>query len=178
MGEMTALPLRERRYDLFFIAFFAINLGFITYIVDLEQLVIADPNHFTHPIWPPAKLVDLVHWWGRTFDPPLMAREAWWRATIWIDAVFFGPFYAVAIYAFVKGRSWIRIPAIIWASVMMTNVTVILFEEMVGAHATSRPGMIWAANLPWLLFPVVVIARVAFREHPFAARQEASRRAA
>ena len=64
-----------------------------------------DPNHFTYPLWPPAKMVDLVHWYGRTFDPPLMARPAWWRATIWIDALFFGPFYAFAIYAFIKGKT-------------------------------------------------------------------------
>jgi hypothetical protein len=31
------------------------------YIVDLEQLVIADPNHFNYPVRPPSKLVDLVH---------------------------------------------------------------------------------------------------------------------
>ena len=163
------LPLSQRRLDLFFLGFFIINLGFITYIVDLEQLMIADPSHFTYPVWPPARLVDLVHWYGRSFDPPLMAREAWWRATIWIDAVFFGPFYAFAIYAFVKGRAWIRTPAIIWASVMMTNVTIILFEELVGAHPTARPGIVLALNAPWLLTPPFLIWRVTRREHPFVA---------
>ena len=34
----------------------------------------------------------------------------------------FGPFYAVATYAFVHGRELIRLPTMIWASVMMTNV--------------------------------------------------------
>ena len=101
---MQTLPLAERRYDLAFIVFFAINLGFITYIVDLEQLVIADPPAFHVSAWPPRALVDLVHWWGRNFDPSLMAREPWWRATIWLDVLGFGPFYAFAIWAFVKGR--------------------------------------------------------------------------
>jgi hypothetical protein len=32
-------------------------------------------------------LVDLVNWWGRTFDPLLMARPPFWKATIWIDVV-------------------------------------------------------------------------------------------
>src|SRR5262249_26066407 len=127
----------------------------------------ADPSHFEYPIWPPAPFVDLVHWWGKTFDPPLLARPPWWRATIWIDALFFGPFYAAAIYAYVKGRDWIRLPSIMWASVMMTNVTVILFEEMLGAHKTSHPGMILFANAAWFLFPIAVIARVYRSEHPF-----------
>jgi hypothetical protein len=136
--EDPVLPLRKRPVDLVFIAFFLLNLGFITYIVDVEQLVIDDPAKFTYPRWPPARLVDLVHWWGHNFDPVLIARPAWWKATIWIDALLFGPFYAVALYAFVKGREWIRLPSVMWASVMLTNVTIILSEETWGTHATPK----------------------------------------
>ena len=167
---LTTIPLAERRLDLAFIVFFAINLGFITYIVDIEQLIVADPSALLRiRSGRRAPLVDLVHWWGRSFDPPLMAREPWWRATIWLDVLGFGPFYAFAIYAFVKGRSFIRVPAIVWAGVMFANVTIILFEELLGAHKTPRPGMVVAANLPWLLMPWLVVARLA--------RQRASVRA-
>ena len=166
MSERTPIPLARRPADFAFLIFFVVNLTFITYVVDLEQLVIADPNHFTPPLWPPPALVELVHWWGRSFDPLQWARPAWWRATIWIDVLGFGPFYAVAIFAFLRGRDWIRTPSIIWASVMLTNVTIIMFEEMIGPHATPRPGIVWAANLPWLLFPVLVIWRM-WRERPF-----------
>jgi hypothetical protein len=153
--------------DLLFVAFFLINLAFITYIVDFEQIAIPNAAHFTYPLWPPAPLVDLVHWWGRTFDPLLIARPPWWKATIWIDALFFGPFYAVAIYAYLKGNEWIRIPSIIWASVLMTNVIIILSEELTGPYATPQPLMVVLANLPWLLIPLAVIARMARAEHPF-----------
>ena len=121
----SIIPLRERKLDLAFIVFFIINIGFITYVVDVEQLVIADPAHFTYPLWPPRPLVDMVHWWGRTFDPALMAREPWWRATIWLDVLGFGPFYVVAIYAFAKGRDFIRVPAFVWSGVMFANVVII-----------------------------------------------------
>ncbi|MFO0754932.1 MAG: emopamil-binding family protein [Byssovorax sp.] len=161
------IPLSRRKHDIVLLAFFVINLTFITYIVDVEQLTVADPRHFDYPIWPPAPLVDLIHWWGNNFDPPLMARPPWWRATIWIDSLFFGPFYAFAIYAYAKGRDWIRLPSLMWASVMMTNVTVILFEELLGPHKTPRPGMVLFANAPWLLLPIAVIARVYRSEHPF-----------
>ena len=66
------IPLSRRKGDLLFIAFFLLNLGFITYIVDLEQLVIANPAHFTYPLWPPAPLVDLVHNYGKALDPLLL----------------------------------------------------------------------------------------------------------
>jgi hypothetical protein len=161
------IPLAQRRYDLLFVAFFLVNLTFITYQVDIEQLTIADPLHFTPPLWPLPPIVRAVHWWGRNFDPALMAREPWWRATIWIDVLGFGPFYVFAIIAFVKGRNWIKIPAIIWAAMLFTNVVVILFEEFLGVHATPRPGIVLAANIPWLTFPPLMIWRMARREQPF-----------
>jgi hypothetical protein len=145
--------------DRLLIGFFALNLGFITYIVDLEQLVIADPSHFSYPLWPPARLIDLVHWWGRTFDPVLLARPTWWKATIWIDALFFGPFYAVALWAFIKRKNFIRIPSIIWASVMLTNVTIILSEEIAGPHATPQLPMVLFANAAWVIFPILTLLR-------------------
>ena len=161
------IPLRERRIDWLLLVFFAINLGFITYIVDLEQLVIADRSHFEYPIWPPRIFVDLVHWWWDTFDPLLIARPPWWRATIWLDSLLFGPFYAVAIWAIAKGREWIRVPAIFWSGVMFANVSIIMFEELLGPHRTPAPFVVTFANLPWWLLPFVVAWRFGKTDHPF-----------
>jgi hypothetical protein len=169
--HLNPLPLSKRPLDIATIIFFFINLIFITYIVDLEQLVIPDPNHFNYPAWPPSKLVDLVHWYGRNFDPVLMARPAWWRATIWIDSLFFGPFYVFAIYAYIKGRSWIRFGSIIWASVMLTNVTIILFEEVNGEHASPQLLRVFLSNAAWVVFPVIVLYRMWRSVHPFAILQ-------
>jgi hypothetical protein len=160
------IPLRRRRSDLIFVAFFVVNAGFITYVVDFEQLVVADPAHFTYPLWPPAPLVDLVHWYGSHYDPLLMARPAFWRMTIWIDAVFFGPFYLFAIYAFVRGRNWIRLPALVWSGTMAANVLIILMEERYGQWATPHFPLVLALNGPWLALPFAVIWRMR-REHPF-----------
>jgi hypothetical protein len=84
-------------------------------------------------------MVDLVHWYGNNFDPLLIARPAWWRATIWIAALFFGPFYVFAIYAYAKGKNWIRFASIVCASVMLTNVFIILFEESCGRAFYASP---------------------------------------
>jgi hypothetical protein len=162
-----SLPLSRRPLDVALVVFFAVNLCFTTYVVSLEQVVVADPAHFTPPPWPPAPLLSLVHWWERSFDPLLLARPAWYRATIWLDVLVFGPFYAVAIYAFARGREWIRIPSVIWASMLFTNVFIILFDELRGDHATPAPAVVVAANAPWLLVPVLVIWRVTRSRHPF-----------
>jgi hypothetical protein len=162
-----AIPLSRRPLDVVLVAFFAVNLCFTTYVVSLEQLVIADPARFTAPPWPPAPLLALVHWWERTYDPLLLARPAWYRATIWLDVLAFGPFYAVAIYAFARGREWIRIPSVVWASMLFTNVFIILFDELGGVHASPAPAVVVAANAPWLLVPLVVIWRVTRSPHLF-----------
>jgi hypothetical protein len=163
----AVVPLRERRYDLVFIAFFCLNLFFITYVVDIEQLTIPSLHHWHYPLWPPPPLVRLIHSYGRRYDPLLMARPAFWKMTIWIDVVFFGPFYAFAIYAFVRGREWIRVPAIFWAGMMSSNVLIILMEERFGVHRTPHFALVLGANLPWLLLPFAVVARMWLRPHPF-----------
>ncbi len=163
----TALPLSRRKLDLLFIAFFLINLFFITYIVDIEQIIIPDPAHFQYPLWPPPFFVDMVHSYGRSLDPLQLARPPWWKATIWLDALLFGPYYAVALYAFIKGKNWIKIPSIIWASILMTNVIIILSEEFFGPSATPHPVIVFLLNLPWLLFPLGMIARMSLKEKPF-----------
>jgi hypothetical protein len=167
-GERSPIPLRRRPWDVVFVAFFAVNLFFITYVVDIEQLTVPDPTNFRYPLWPPPPFVDLVHWWGGHYDPLLMARPAFWRMTIWIDVLFFGPFYAFAIYAFVRGRDWIRLPSVMWAGTMVANVSIIMLEEWHGIHATPHLGIVTAANLPWFVLPWVVVARMwVGGEHPF-----------
>jgi hypothetical protein len=161
------IPLKKRPLDIGILSFFWINILFITYLIDLEQLVIADVNNFEYPLWPPPIIIDLVHWWGRNFDPALMAREPWWRATIWIDQLFFGPFYILAIYAFTKSKEWIRMPSIVYASMLLTNVIIILWEEILGQHASNSIGIVLMANAAWVIMPLLIIFRFRNNPHPF-----------
>ncbi len=165
--ENKTMPFSQRRVDWIFVGFFLINFFFITYIVDIEQLVIPDPNRFRQPLWPPAPMVQMVHWYGSSFDPLLIARPQWWKMTIWIDVLFYGPFYALAIYAFVKGKDWIRIPAIFYSGMMFADIFIILGEEVAGPHATPHLPLVLALNLPWLLMPIFLTLRLR-GEHPFA----------
>jgi hypothetical protein len=154
------VALRRRPYDLFFIVFFALNALVITYIVDLEQLVVRDPGQFSYPVWPPAPAIDLVHWWGNNYDPLLMARPPFWQMTIWIDVIFFGPFYLFAFYAFIRGRNWIKVPALVWSGTMLANVLIILMDERYGVTPAPNFGLVLAANLAWLVTPFLMMLRM------------------
>ena len=72
----------------------------------------------------------------------------------------------MAIYAYTRGRDWIKNPSLIWAGLMFANVTIILFEELLGSHATPARGIVLLANAPWLLMPIATIVRV-WPAYPF-----------
>lgn len=164
---VETLPLSQRRIDLIFVAFFLINLLFVSYFIDTEQLVIADPAHFTYPLWPPGPVIDAVHWWGNNFDPLLMARPVFFKVTIWLDNLLYGPFYLLAIYAYIKGKEWIRLPSIIYAVSMISGVIMILSEEAFGQYRTPYLALVVAANASWIVFPLLLLLRMGRTEHPF-----------
>ncbi len=161
------IPLRRRPLDIGLLGFFVFNLFFVSYVISLEQIVIANPASFVPPPWPPRAAIALIHWWEKSYDPLLWARPAWYRATIWIDVLLFGPFYAAAIVAYGRGRDWIRLPSILWAGLMFANVTIIVFDELLGVHASPHPWVAVGANASWFLVPIIVVWRMAGRAHPF-----------
>jgi hypothetical protein len=172
------IPIKQRPkamkvIDIILIVFFIFNFIFICYLFDIEQIIVLDHSTygtpaFIYPTWPPKFIVDLNHFVG-TMDPALMARPAWWRATIWIDVILFGPFYAVASYAFIKGKKWIRIPSVMWASVMLTNVTVILFSEFFDPLYAGNPFwyVVLSSNALWILIPILTLVRIILYPHTF-----------
>ncbi len=89
---VETIPLSQRRVDIIIVAFFLVNLLFVSYFIDTEQLVIA----------PPGPVIDAVHWWGNNFDPLLIARPVFFKVTIWLDNLLYGPFYLIAICAYIK----------------------------------------------------------------------------
>jgi hypothetical protein len=61
-----------------------------------------------------------------------------------ISPLVYLPFYAVASYALIRRRNWIRVPGIIWASCLLYSMVVILAEELFGQYASPNPPMIIA----------------------------------
>jgi len=80
--------------------------------------------------------------------------------------LFYGPFYIFAIYAFIKGRDWIRVPAIFYSGMMFADVFIILGEEAAGPHAAPNLPFVLLLNLPWLLLPIFLTIRLQ-KQHPF-----------
>merc|ERR1712136_54341 len=99
--------------DRFLVGWFVVGFC-ITHLIDMEQVVVQDPAKYGlpghTPWWPPAPCVRAIHWRGHTADRLVLARPVWFQAGIWLEIVVQAPFYALAIFAFVQRRSWIRTP--------------------------------------------------------------------
>jgi hypothetical protein len=54
---------------------------------------------------------------------------------------------------------------------LFTNVVIILGEEKFGTYPAPNFGFVLLLNLSWLLFPVIITARMWRSETPFTAKQ-------
>ena len=151
-------PARNRSVDYFIMAFYA-GAFMVIYLLEIEQLVIADPENFDYPVWPPRKLVDLIQWWGLNYHGGLWARPAWYRATIWVDVFFSGPVYIAGIYAFYLKKAWIKYPAILQSFILIIIVFISAYEEIWGVYAGDQKVIVLTSMLLWMLGPMIVIMR-------------------
>lgn len=143
--------------------FFVVNLFFVTYTISMEPLVIPDLHEFKlhphYPLWPPKPLIDNLHnFWIPNFDNILLHRPAFYKCFMWWEQLFFGPYYAFAIFAFWTRKNWIRIPSIIYGSVMFTKITVLMAEGAFGSvHRSPKPLTFIAVHTPYLIIPLFLV---------------------
>lgn len=161
-GKVETIPISKRPLDIFIVFFFVIALV-VVYTMDCEQVTIANYEEYKLtkqlPFWPPKFVVEASHWWGENFDPLLLERPYWFKAAVWIDVIYFGPYYLCAIYAFIVGREWIRAPSIIFASIICTNLSVIFYEHVFGHAIQPNMPVLVLVYIAWLAVPLLVLWR-------------------
>ena len=151
-GEGT--PLRERPGDWFFVLAF----GFFTLSSWLSDTVPA----LGIPITPDSSnpLVRGAWLYAKDADPLLIAEPFYVRVSTFISAFVFGAFYPVLVYAFVRGRNWIRIPAIVYVSAMTYGMVMFLCMEFLGPLPPTNLPWFFSWNLPYLLIPLALAWRM------------------
>ncbi|MBT8399789.1 MAG: DUF2781 domain-containing protein [Rhodothermia bacterium] len=159
-SDLERMYRRTKILDALIVSFFVFNLVFVTGMISPIQILYDDLTAIAYRPWPPSFVVEWVQWWGASFDPTLMTRPVWRLTTAWIDVLLFGPFYLAAVYAFVGRRNWIRAPALMYAAVMLTNVTIIMSESSFGSVQAPFPFIVLGVFSPWIVFPVVVVIRM------------------
>ena len=126
-----------------------------------------------YPIWPPKPLVKALHEiWAPSFDNLVTARPVFYKTYMWMEVFFFGPFYLIASIAILKKKDWIRIPCIIYASVMICKIIVLMAEGTFGQWKSPCPLVYDLAHSVYLIIPALLIAHCWINDKPFSDNKE------
>lgn len=106
-------------------------------------------------------------WYAETYDPLLLDRLLSIRVMFGIDAFVFGTFYLVLVYAFVRRRNWIRMPALLYGAAMFYSIVVYVVMEAFSEHAeqTNLP-MVLLIGAPYSIIPLLLVWRM-WKPEPF-----------
>jgi len=157
------LLLKDRKSDYFFIVFF--SLFFITSMIsDLIPTWYGElvPNH-------PNPLMQANYDYAKGCDPLFLHPPFWMRIVTGLSAFVYGPFYLVLVWAFIKGKNWIQVPAIIYGTMISVITGILVFGvEFFGEPEwqCQNPGKFLPLNLPYVIIPMLLIIRMR-KELPF-----------
>jgi hypothetical protein len=160
------LPLRDRKIDVFFAVLFS-AFTVTSLISDLLPTVGVD---FSQPS--DNFFVNSNYWYAHDADPLFMHPPDWMRIVTGLSAFVYMPFYVVLVFAILTGRNRIQLPAVIYATMIVTLTGVVVFGvEFFGdpAMRTGNPAKFLAFNLPYVLVPLLLLVRMR-RPLPFTRR--------
>lgn len=100
------------------------------------------------------------------FDPLFGAMPFYVWALMLISLVFFGPLDLLVVYAFLRGRAWIRTPALVGCGMQVACMLCYFIFEARGPYPPGSWPVVLAANGPYLLVPLLLVARL-WRPDPF-----------
>jgi EXPERA (EXPanded EBP superfamily) len=167
------LRLREWRRDWFFVVMF--SLFALTSAVNDTVNTVGRPD--PHSAWFMARFL-----YNAGTDSLLIANSRFVQVTVgYVSALLLGVFYLMLIYAFVRGRDWIRLPAVFYAGMVVMGTGVYLAVGLLGDaplfHLACGPDSAYdykfvdaakslAFNLPYPLVALLLVVRM-WRDRPF-----------
>ena len=157
----SEVPLSQRPWDWFFVVMFSF-FAFSSFFSDAFHGLNA---------------IDATSFWGRANlwyievagDEFMRADNTFSRLNTAISGLVYGPFYLTLVYAFVRGKSWIRIPAFLYVGAMLHGYVEFMWWEYALGTPPGNPLVFWAFNGPYGVVPVLLAIRM-WKERPFAAR--------
>lgn len=160
------LPLRQRGIDVFFAIAFSV-FTVTSLISDLLPTLGVD---FSRPTG--GFFVDANYWYAHDADVLFMHPPDWMRIVTGLSAFCYPLFYLALVFCLVTGRNGIQLPAVIYATMIVTLTGVVVFGvEFFGdpATRTGNPAKFLAFNLPYVLIPLLLLIRMR-RPLPFTRR--------
>jgi hypothetical protein len=154
-------PLRQRPFDVFLICWFCLfSVSSFVY----EQFIIFDIDL--------SATTDIFgrswYWYARSFDPVFLDTPLWLRIMCTIDGYVFGACYPVFIYAFVRSRNWVRLPALLYGVTIVYSTVLYFAWEFLDAANRAEANLlaVFLVNIPYTIVPLMLMWRVR-HVHPF-----------
>lgn len=177
---MASTPLRQRKYDWFFIVIFCI---FIINVVVLDSII--GLNWQLRPDSGNPIEQFMYHRYAKHADPLLIRNPLQVRVSAWISATIFFPLYFFFVVGFVKGWNKMRVPALVYGGALTHGMITYMAEGLFGFMPTegwkdasicpgcTKPDKFYylAANLLYLLVPLLMIIRF-WKPQPFGPDKE------
>jgi hypothetical protein len=157
MTIRTNLPLHRRGVDVFFAVVFA-AFTVTSLISDLLPTVGVDISRPSTNFF-----VQSNYWYAHDADPLFAHPPDWMRIVTGLSAFVYLPFYVVLVVSLLRGHNWIQLPAVIYATMIVTLTGIVVFGvEFFGEPAlrTPDPAKFLAFNLPYVLVPLVLLVRM------------------
>jgi hypothetical protein len=172
------IPLRERSRDWFFVVVFSL-FALTSFLIDTANMVGRPNPHSRNP------MARFVYDQMVGIDPVLIANPRAVQLTVgFVSALLFGVFYLVLVYAFLRGREWIRLPAIFFAGMIVMGTGLYLAIGILGDaplfalacgpgssfdYKSPSPLTSVAVNVLYPLVALLLAARM-WRAYPFTRR--------
>ena len=137
----SEVPLSQRPWDWFFVVMFSF-FAFSSFFSDA---------------WHGLNAIDATSFWGRANlwyiqvagDEFMRADNTFSRLNTAISGLIYGPFYLTLVYAFVRGKGWIRIPAFVYVGAMLHGYVEFMWWEYALGTPPLHPLVFWAFNGPY-----------------------------
>lgn len=98
--------------------------------------------------------------YGERFDPLVSDNPFFLRVMSGISAFVFGPLELLIAYGLWKGRTWVRVPAIVWSAAMLYSMVVHTIVELWGPLPPPNPVIAVAAYTAYIVLPLVLLPRM------------------
>jgi hypothetical protein len=122
------------------------------------------------PFLVPSAARHLVTTYVNTYrDPLFITYPLWYQSLVTAELYIQLPFFIAALYAFIKRRNWIRIPAIIVGSMMIESMVPILTTLATHEARGYDRAKVLGFYVPYLVIPMMLVSKMAMSPTPFKA---------
>jgi hypothetical protein len=107
--------------------------------------------------WPPLRA---LHGWAVAEEPAHLDPPPNLIAACLFDGLFQAPALLFVIIGLIRQSSWLRTLALFYSGAAITNMFFYFVQTVLGPHPPPNTGYYLLFNLPWLLAPMILAARV------------------